>query len=91
MRGFDRLTPACGASRGAVNLSPHAMSSDAPTLTAGKIAAFDRDGYVVVRGAFAREDALEMEAAWWAELEEQEREGNFLGYMCGTLAAARVA
>jgi ubiquinone/menaquinone biosynthesis C-methylase UbiE len=28
--------------------------------------------------------------AWWAELEEQERGGKFLGYMCGTLAAARV-
>jgi hypothetical protein len=39
------------------------------TLSPSDIAAFERDGYVVVRQAFARDDALAMEGRWWAELE----------------------
>jgi hypothetical protein len=45
------------------------MGSAFSTLTASEIARFERDGYLVVRQAFAREDALAMDSAWWAELE----------------------
>lgn len=45
------------------------MDSQLSTLTASDIESFERDGYVVVRQAFARADALAMEARWWSELE----------------------
>lgn len=38
------------------------------TLTPDELQAFHDDGYVVVRGGFARADALAMQDAWWAEL-----------------------
>ena len=40
------------------------------TLSAEEMERFHRDGYVVVRGAFPRDDALAMQDEWWAELEE---------------------
>ena len=40
------------------------------TLAPEQIRAFEADGYVVLRGAFAREDALAMQEEWWAELAE---------------------
>ena len=45
------------------------MGSPLATLTASDVEGFERDGYVVVRQAFPRADALEMQARWWAELE----------------------
>lgn len=39
------------------------------TLSAAEMGQFERDGYVVVRQAFARADAEAMEARWWAELD----------------------
>lgn len=39
-------------------------------LAPADIARFARDGYVVVRQAFARDDAEAMAARWWAELAE---------------------
>lgn len=38
------------------------------TLTQTEIEQFERDGFVVVKGAFAREDADAMQDAWWREL-----------------------
>jgi hypothetical protein len=38
------------------------------TLTPADLERFERDGYVVVRQAFPRADALAMEERWWAEL-----------------------
>jgi len=39
------------------------------TLTLAEIERFERDGFVVVKEAFARADARAMEARWWEELE----------------------
>jgi hypothetical protein len=44
------------------------MGSQRTTLTSSDIHRFERDGYVVVRQAFARADGLAMERRWWAEL-----------------------
>jgi hypothetical protein len=38
------------------------------TLSKDEIEQFERDGFVVVKGAFAREDAEAMQDAWWQEL-----------------------
>ena len=40
------------------------------SLTPADIERFERDGYVVVRQAFARADGLAMESQWWRELED---------------------
>lgn len=40
------------------------------TLTQAERRQFETDGFVAVRGAFARDDAEAMEARWWAELAE---------------------
>jgi hypothetical protein len=40
------------------------------TLTASDLERFERDGYLVVRQAFARDDGLAMEQRWWGELAE---------------------
>jgi hypothetical protein len=42
------------------------------TLSSEEIERFHDDGYVVVRGAFAHDDALAMQAEWWSELAEVE-------------------
>jgi hypothetical protein len=39
------------------------------TLTSAELERFERDGYLVVRQAFALADALAMERQWWRELE----------------------
>ena len=44
------------------------MGSQLTTLTSSDIRRFERDGYVVVRQAFSRTDALAMERRWWSEL-----------------------
>ena len=46
------------------------MKSQLTTLTSADIGRFERDGYVVVRQAFSRTDALAMERQWWRELED---------------------
>ncbi len=46
------------------------MGSQLTTLTPADIERFERDGYVVVRQAFARADGLAMERQWWRELED---------------------
>ena len=46
------------------------MGSRLTTLTSSDIQRFERDGYVVVRQAFSRADALAMERRWWSELED---------------------
>lgn len=46
------------------------MGSRLITLTPADIQRFERDGYVVVRQAFPRADALAMERRWWSELED---------------------
>jgi hypothetical protein len=46
------------------------MGSRLTTLGASDIQRFERDGYVVVRQAFSRTDALAMEQQWWRELED---------------------
>jgi hypothetical protein len=46
------------------------MESQAGTLTSAEIQRFERDGYVVVRAAFARADGVAMERRWWQELGE---------------------
>ena len=46
------------------------MGSQLTTLTPEGIQRFERDGYVVVRQAFARADGFAMEQQWWRELEE---------------------
>jgi hypothetical protein len=48
------------------------MGSRLTALTSADIQCFERDGYVVVRGAFSREDALAMERQWWLELQEKQ-------------------
>jgi hypothetical protein len=40
------------------------------TLSPTELKDFQDDGYVIVRGAFARHDALAMQAEWWSELAE---------------------
>ncbi len=45
------------------------MRSEPGALTATDIQRFEHDGYVVIRQAFARSDALAMEERWWSELE----------------------
>ncbi|HUO11972.1 MAG TPA: hypothetical protein VMU37_04370, partial [Caulobacteraceae bacterium] len=45
------------------------MSSQPSTLTPADVQRFGDDGYVVVRQAFSRDDALAMEDRWWSELE----------------------
>jgi hypothetical protein len=40
------------------------------TLSAAEIEHFHIHGYAVVRGAFARDDALAMQDEWWAELRD---------------------
>jgi len=42
----------------------------ASSLTPADIERFERDGYVVVRQAFSRDDGLAMEERWWRELED---------------------
>jgi hypothetical protein len=44
------------------------MESQPATLTPADIQRFERDGYVTVRHAFPRADALAMEERWWSEL-----------------------
>src|ERR1700722_20073602 len=44
------------------------MEAQPATLTPADIEHFERDGYVVVRQAFPRADALAMEERWWSEL-----------------------
>ena len=44
------------------------MESQPATLTPADLQHFERDGYVVVRQAFPRADALAMEEHWWSEL-----------------------
>jgi hypothetical protein len=44
------------------------MGSPLNALTQSDIERFGRDGYVVVKEAFPRADALAMEARWWEEL-----------------------
>jgi hypothetical protein len=46
------------------------MASQPTTLTPADLRRFERDGYVVVRQAFAPADALAMERRWWGELED---------------------
>jgi hypothetical protein len=46
------------------------MDSRSSVLSASDIERFERDGYVAVRQAFARADALAMEALWWRELQD---------------------
>jgi hypothetical protein len=45
------------------------MSSRPATLTPSDMERFERDGYVVVKGAFPRAVGAAMEDRWWAELE----------------------
>jgi hypothetical protein len=45
------------------------MGSQLTTLTSSDVQRFERDGYIVVRQAFARADGLAMERRWWEELE----------------------
>ena len=42
-------------------------------LTPTEFERFERDGYVVVKQAFPRADALEMQDRWWAELDRAHR------------------
>jgi hypothetical protein len=44
------------------------MPADRKTLSETEITQFERDGFVVVRSAFARDDADAMQDAWWREL-----------------------
>jgi hypothetical protein len=46
------------------------MGSQLTTLTSADIRRFERDGYLVVRQAFAPADGLAMERQWWRELED---------------------
>ena len=46
------------------------MGAQLSTLTLPDVQRFERDGYVVVRRAFPRADALAMEQRWWSELED---------------------
>src|ERR1700729_2469821 len=44
------------------------MGSQPTTLTPADVRRFERDGYVVVRQAFSRDDGLAKERQWWREL-----------------------
>ena len=44
------------------------MAAPLTTLTSADVGRFERDGYVVVRQAFSRDDGLAMERRWWREL-----------------------
>jgi hypothetical protein len=44
------------------------MGSQPTTLTPADFRLFERNGYVVVRQAFSRDDGREMERQWWREL-----------------------
>ena len=46
------------------------MPTQHTTLSPDDFRRFHDDGYLVVKGAFARADALRMQAEWWAELAE---------------------
>jgi hypothetical protein len=46
------------------------MGSHLTTLTSSDIQHFERDGYLVVKQAFASADGLAMERQWWRELED---------------------
>ena len=46
------------------------MESQLTTLTSADVRRFERDGYLVVRQAFAPADGLAMERQWWRELED---------------------
>ncbi len=46
------------------------MPQTPATLSASEIERFHRDGYVIVRGAFARAAALAMQDEWWSELSD---------------------
>jgi hypothetical protein len=46
------------------------MGVQLTTLSASDLQRFERDGYLVVRQAFARADGLAMEQQWWRELAE---------------------
>ena len=46
------------------------MGSQPTTLTPADVRRFERDGYLVVRQAFSRDDGLAMERQWWRELED---------------------
>ena len=46
------------------------MGSQPTTLTPADVRRFERDGYVVVRQEFSRDDGLAMERQWWRELED---------------------
>ena len=46
------------------------MGAQLTTLAPSDIQRFERDGYVVVRQAFSRADAIAMEGRWWSELAE---------------------
>jgi hypothetical protein len=46
------------------------MAAQPTTLTPADIRRFERDGYLVVRRAFAPDDARAMERQWWQELED---------------------
>jgi hypothetical protein len=45
------------------------MDPQLATLTSADVQRFERDGYVMVRQAFAPADARAMERRWWSELE----------------------
>lgn len=45
------------------------MEAQLTTLASADIERFERDGYLVVRQAFARADGVAMERQWWRELE----------------------
>jgi hypothetical protein len=56
--------------RGAVQPEADLMASQPTTLTSADVRRFERDGYLVVRQAFSRDDGLAMERQWWRELED---------------------
>lgn len=45
------------------------MAQHPTTLTPSDVRRFQSDGYIVVRPAFRRDDALAMEQRWWSELD----------------------
>src|SRR6478752_4717597 len=45
------------------------MRSGPVFLSPADISQFHRDGFVVIREAFSRDDAAAMERSWWAELQ----------------------
>jgi hypothetical protein len=67
---LGRIAGRAVAERGAVSREADLMGSQLTTLTPADIRRFERDGYVVVRQAFAPADGLAMERRWWQELED---------------------